>query len=164
MSVRTRLLLAATLPLAAWLTVGPPHIHVEAVTDPANAPTAGAVLAVTAEHHQADLPMTVAGRMESVEGGRRVSRALTLTPAQAKGAFGVARQWTPGRASVLVFGVTVGDHGAIGPIEALVRITPEGRVAAIEYATDTRLLGGRSARKFTAKEIDQALEAATAKH
>ncbi len=137
--------------------IGPPHIKVEQVTDARQAPTPGAVLAVTGDHHQDSNKPAVTGRAEGMQGGKRIARAITLTPTKSKNQFGVARQWDAGSPWVLVFTVEQGDHGEFGAAEALVKVDAAGKIVSIDYPKQTNARGDKYGRRATPREIDLAL-------
>ena len=149
-------LAAATLAVAL---LGPPIIKVEAVANPATAKVKGAVFMVTAHHHQDPEGVTVTGRAEGLIAGKRVSLALTLTPAGSEGVYGVTRQWEAGQPWVLVFSINAPSHDSSGVAEAVVRIAADGRVMGVDYPMG-KLAGGYPwPRRVAAKEIDAALTA-----
>jgi len=65
----------------------------------------GAVLVVTGGHHQDSDKPAVTGRLEGIQGGRRVTKPIVITASSTRGQFGVTRQWVAGSPWVLVFTV-----------------------------------------------------------
>ncbi len=143
--------------LLAAAVFGPPHIKVERVTDAKHAPTPGAVLLVVGDHHQDSNTPAVTGRAEGSRGGRRMSKAITLTATSTKGRFGVTRQWDAGSEWVLVFTVAQGDHGEFDVAESLVKVDATGKIVAIDYPKQRNARGDQYGRRATAGEIDAAL-------
>jgi hypothetical protein len=130
--------LAATLPLATALLFGPPSIKVTIVTDRASAPTPGAVLAVTAQHHVEGEPLKVTGRMEGMLNGKRITRPLAVTASSTRGSYGVSPQWERGNPWVLVLATDMGDHGTA---VALVRIASDGKIIGADSPNSLRTIG-----------------------
>jgi hypothetical protein len=152
------------LGLLATVVVGPPLIKVERVTGATGAPTPGAVLLVEGSHHQyTNLPM-VTGRAEGIRDGKRISKAIRLTPTASKERFGVAPQWEAGTAWVLVFTVAESGHSKdFGTAEAYVAISKAGEIVAIEHPKQANARGDKYGRQVTAQEIDGALAALAAR-
>lgn len=161
MSSRTASLrLLAALPFAALLAFGPPSIKVVQVTDRASAPTPGAVLDVTAQHHVEGEPLNVTGKMEGLVGGRRITRPLAVTASSTRGRFGVAAQWEAGKPWVLVLTTGMGEHGTA---VALVRITSDGKIAGIDSPNSLRAIGKPLAPEAVESAVKSALESLGAK-
>lgn len=155
--MRTHLL--ATAPLAALLLFGPPSIKVTQVTSPT---PNGPVFAIEAHHHVSTERISVTGRVEGFENGRRTSRALALTSTGA-GEYAVTKQWAAGQPWVLVFTIRSTDHDALGVAEAMVKLGADGKVGAIEYPMQRLEKGYPWPRKVAAAEIDAALKQLGAK-
>jgi len=154
--------LAAAIPLVALL-FGPPSIKLEEMRNPDTAPVRGAVFMLTAHHHQETAGVSVTGRAEGVVAGKRVTRALKLTPAAGDGLYGITRQWDAGQPWVLVFTIDAPSHDSSGYAEAVVRIAADGKTLGIDYPLG-KLPGGTPwPRRITATEIDAALSAMTKK-
>lgn len=152
--------LLAALPFAAVLAFGPPSIKVVQVTDRAAAPTPGAVLEVTAQHHAEGEPLNVTGKMEGLVGGRRITRPLTVAASATRGRYGVAPQWDAGKPWVLVFTTGMGEHGTA---VALVRVTSDGKIAGIESPNSLRAIGKPLPPETVESAVKSALESLGAK-
>ncbi|MEO5799756.1 MAG: hypothetical protein ABIZ70_07560 [Gemmatimonadales bacterium] len=150
----------AAVPLTAALFFGPPSIKVVLVTDRAAAPTPGAVLDVTAQHHVEGEPLNVTGKMEGLVAGRRITRPLTVTATATRGRFGVAPQWEVGKPWVLVLTTGMGEHGTA---VALVRIGSDGRIAGIDSPNSLRAMGKPLPAEAVESEVKVALGALGAK-
>ncbi|MEP6591300.1 MAG: hypothetical protein ABJC19_08950 [Gemmatimonadota bacterium] len=142
------------------LLAGPPSIKVTMVTNPAAAPTPGAVLAVEAHHHMDGEPLVVTGRMEGLVDGRRVSRLLVVTPTRERGHFGVTSQWEVGRPWVLVLATEMGEHGTA---VALVTVNATGKVTGIEAPDALRSMGKPLAAGVVERSVASSLKRLGAK-
>ncbi|MEO5825581.1 MAG: hypothetical protein ABIR59_06810 [Gemmatimonadales bacterium] len=151
------------LPLATFALVaaapllGPPHIKVERVGKDVPAPTPGAVLRVTGDHHQDSNKPTVTGRAAGMRNGKRISKALVLTATSKHGQFGVATQWEIGTPWVLIFTVTQDGHGSFGAVEAMAQVDARGVINGIDHPRQTNAQGYTYGRVITEKEIALAL-------
>jgi hypothetical protein len=150
----------AAVPFAAALLFGPPSIKVTVVTDRATAPTPGAVLDVTAHHHDEKVAINITGKMEGLVDGKRVTRPLTVTATSTRGRFGVAPQWELGKPWVLVFTTGLPDHGTA---VAIVKIGNDGKVAGIESPNSLRALGKPLPSDAVESEVKSALKSLGAK-
>jgi hypothetical protein len=150
------------LALSILLFLGPPSIKVAAVSNPALAPVKGAVLMLTAHHHQS--PFTVSGRAEGIVDGKRVSRPLALTRGDDETTYGVTRQWSVGQPWVLVFTVNAAAHAEDGVAEALVSIDSQGRMVHVDYPLGKLASGTPWPRRVTQREIDSALAGMSPRH
>lgn len=150
-----KLRLFTVFPLAAVLSFGPPSIRVTLVTDRASAPTPGAVLAVTAQHHVDTEPLSVTGKMEGLSAGRRITRPLAVTATTTRGLFGVTPQWEVGMPWVLVLTTGMGDHGTA---VALVRVGADGRVVGADSPNALRAIG----KPLAPNAVEDAVKAALA--
>jgi hypothetical protein len=155
----------AAIPVAVALLFGPPRIEVKQVANPATAPVRGAVLLVTASHHQTnDEGIHVSGRAEGLVAGKRVTRTLTLTQLGSKRDFAVLPQWDRGTPWVLVFTITEDAHDdALAAAEAVLPVNPDGSFGRVTYPMGTQTIGSTRAypwpRRVTAGEIDSTLRA-----
>jgi hypothetical protein len=148
---------AATASLVAIGVFGPPRITVRQVTSRTPAP-AGVVLLVEGRHHADSDPLTITGRAEGMRDGKRVTQPLTLVNA-GNGVYGVTRQWTTGTPWVLVLSAGEGTNGAHGVAEALVRISANGAVGAIDYPAPGWVGKSDTPRRVTEGEIATVLAA-----
>ena len=143
--------------LAAFVLKGPPGIRVTEAG--ANPVTPGAVLEIVATHHTEEEFADVSGRAISEQGGKRVTKDLSITRSSVKGKYGVTKQWTDGTAWVLVFSVKQGENGAHGTAEALVKVSAAGKVVGIENTLGKNLRGDKYPRAASEGEIEAALRA-----
>jgi hypothetical protein len=147
------------------LLLGPPGIKIDSVTNPATAPVRGAVLMITARHHQSPEGFTVSGRAEGIVAGKRVTRALSTTPVPgSENLFGVLRQWDAGQPWILVFTVKEEGHDTNGFAEAMVSVTADGKIGRVEYPMGQISPGVPWPRRVTGREVDAALEALSPRH
>jgi hypothetical protein len=153
--------LLSTAAFTCLIVLGPPRIHVTEATSRDNAP-AGTVLLVEAHHHSDSEPLTVTGRAESVQNGRRVSLPLTLSTVSG-GRYGVTRQWTSGSAWLLILTAGQGDKGAHGIAEALVKINAAGKIVGIEHPAAGWIGTSDTPKRISSAEIDAALASISAR-
>ncbi len=147
--------LITTAALACLAGFGPPRIHVTVVGPRDNAPS-GTVLLVEGHHHVDSEPLTITGRAEGVQNGRRVSMPLTMTNA-APGKYGVTRQWISGSPWLLILTAGQGNQGAHGIAEALVRIDAAGEIVGIDYPAAGWIGISETPKRTTVGEIDAVL-------
>lgn len=153
--------LLATAAISTAALLGPPHITVRAVPVGARGLPADAALLVQGEHHSDRELLTVTGRAEGVQGGRRVTRPLTLAP-RGKSEYVVTRQWSRGTPWVLVFAAEQGPDGRHGVAEAMVKVDAAGAVTGIEHPKSA-WTDRNQPRRLTEREIRAALESLGAK-
>ena len=149
--------IAVAVSLTAVL-FGPPSIKVESV-NPATARVKGAVLMVSAHHHQDTAGVTVTGRAEGLIAGKRVTRPLTLIASGGDGEFGVKPQWDAGQPWLLIFSINTPVHDDTGVAEAVVKIAPDGKVMSVDYPMGKLTTGTPWPRRIAPKEVDAILTA-----
>lgn len=152
----------AVAALSATALLGPPHITVRAVPAGTSGLPADAVLLVQGEHHSDRELLTVTGRAEGVQGGKRVSRAVALV-SRGKLEYVVTRQWARGTPWVLVFTAEQGPDGRHGVAEAMVKVDAAGAVTAIEHPKAAWNAERNEPRRLTEREIRAALASLGAK-
>ena len=151
MSIALAIRAAALLTIAA--VFGPPQITVRPVTS-----AAGTTFELDVVHHTEHDDVTVTGRAEGVQGGRRVSLPLKITKAR-DGLYTVAKQWDAGTPWVLVFAAEQGHNGAQGVAEGAVLLEANGSVRSIEYIRPGFSEKGAKPVRTTTARIDAALKA-----
>lgn len=157
MRLRSALALAplALLSLAAAAAFGPPRITVTEVTG--TPPTPGAVLAITTEHHTDEEDADVSAQAHTMRNGERVTRAITIAKAGAKGRYGVTKQWEAGSPWVLVFTIKQGEHGAHGTAAAVLKVDATGKIVGNDALIDRVQDGHRIPRGASEADISRAL-------
>ncbi len=147
--------LITTAALACIAGFSPPRIHVT-VVGPRDTAPAGTVLLVEGHRHVDSEPLTITGRAEGVQNGRRVSLPLTMASA-GPGKYGVTRQWISGSPWLLILTAGQGDHGTHGIAEALVKIDTAGEIVGIDYPAAGWIGNSETPKRTTAAEIDAVL-------
>ena len=146
------------LAVAAFSTaalLGPPHITVRTVPAGTDGLPSDAALLVQGEHHSDRELLTVTGRAEGVQDGKRVTRALALVP-RGKSEYVVRRQWSRDTPWVLVFTAEQGPDGRHGVAEAMVKVNADGAVTGIDHPK-AAWTERNQPRRLTEREIRAAL-------
>jgi hypothetical protein len=147
-------LAVCTLAALASTLVGPPHLRVVSSTP---SPVMGAAaFTLEVEHHTRLDQTSITGRAETLKGGSRITRSLTLTRLDSSH-YSVPRTWEPNVPWVLLFTVAQGPDGSHGVMEAVVSIDRTGAVKGIEYTTPGFLDRSGTPRRVTRKTMDEAL-------
>lgn len=148
---RLTLHLAAAALLGAGL-LGPPRIHVKAVT-PGTPAAPGTVLLIEASHHDETERLGLVGRAEGMVGGKRVTTPLKFAN-PSKGKYALTQQWQAGTPWLLVITAEDGPNGAHAVAEALVKVDAAGTVQGIEYPTPSWEKSTNTPKRVSAREID----------
>jgi len=146
----------AAAALATAVVLGPPSIHVTAVTATTKGAPTGAVLLMEGKHHDELGRMTMSGRAEAMQNGKRVTKPLSLSKLS-EGHFAITRQWTDGTPWVLVLTVEQGDEGHNGVAEALVKVDARGNIVDISHRRPDVVTGTRKPLRVVEKDVLEAL-------
>ena len=138
-------------------SAGPPWISIEYPANPLDRTTRGAYLLVHAFHHGTPVGLPVSGTAEGIVDGKRRTVTLDFTTTSRPGVFALARQWPAEGRWLLAITVAQGEDG--DGATALVRLAPEGGIAAVEVPS--RQQGGWTIPLAVSRRD---IEAALARH
>jgi hypothetical protein len=144
--------------IAAAPSFGPPWISIETPPNPYDAASRGAFLVVHTFHHQQVVASGVQGTAEGIVAGARRSIPLAFDTTSHRGSYALRKQWPADGVWMLV----INTGGQANGVTALVDIGPQGDVARVQVPTFRRD-GWDLPRQVTARDVDAALEARTAR-
>ena len=157
MPLRTYLFAASlTVMTASTALAGPPWISVELPANPHHPSTRGAAFMIRAYHHSTSISVPVAGRAHGIVGGKRVTMPLDIRPTNQTGVFAVHTELPRNGAWVLAVTLT---ESADATATALVSVSAQGRVIAVDVPIDRSRDGWNVPRTVTDSDIDAALRA-----
>ena len=144
--------------IAATPSFGPPWISIETPPNPYDAASRGAFLVVHTFHHGQIVASGVQGTAEGIVAGARRSIPLAFDTTSRRGSYALRKQWPADGVWMLV----INTGGQANGVTALVDIGPQGDVARVQVPTYRRD-GWDLPRQVTARDVNEALEARTAR-